>query len=344
MKRVVWRIGLFIIMVFLFVGMSVISETRNLPSKTHIITYENMYGNILYVGGTGPGNYTKIQDAITDAFNRDIICVYEGIYNENIKVDKTIQLIGENKNTTVIDGGSRRDVVKLTADGIIISDFTIKNGGGFGYAGGIRLDSSSNSVISNNIITDNEIYGIWVLENTSSYTTISDNIISGNGNEEYGGFNIWLYQSSHNIISDNIIQEGKGYGLGICFWSTHTTVTGNVIADNRLEGIKSRYGFDNNINGNTIENNNYFGIRFLNASANNIIERNNFINNKPMNAFFTITDSSISNQWDGNYWGRPITVPKPVIGCIRPSIVNMDMIGLPWFSIDRHPAQEPYRL
>jgi len=212
-------------------------------------------GNTLYVGGTGPGNYTTIQDAIDDASDGDMVFVYNGVYEENIRVKKTIQLIGENRNTTVIDGGNRGDVVKLTADGVTVSGFTIRNGGStFGYAGsGILLDPSSNSVISDNIIIDNEMYGIWVLENESSYTTISNNIISGNGKEGYGGLNIWLYQSSHNTIRDNIIEKGKGYGLAICYWSTHTTVTGNIIADNRLEGIKSRYCFDNNIYGNTIK-------------------------------------------------------------------------------------------
>jgi parallel beta-helix repeat protein len=295
-------------------------------------------GETLYVGGSGPGNYSDIQDAIDNADDGDMVFVYDGVYEENIKVNKNIQLIGENRNTTIIDGGNKRDVVKLTADGVTVKGFTIRNGGStFGYAGGILLDPSSNSVISDNIIIDNELYGIWVLENESSYTTISNNIISGNGKEETGGLNIWLYQSSHNTISGNIIEKGIGYGLAICYWSTRTTVTGNIIADNRLEGIKSRYCFDNNIYGNTIKNNNYFGIRILNASANNIIEHNTLINNKPIDAFFTITDSSISNQWNGNYWGRSRMFPKPVIGCIK-----KDMKYIPWINFDWHPAEEPY--
>jgi hypothetical protein len=35
-------------------------------------------GNILYVGGGGPGNYTKIQDAINNAINGDTIFVFSG--------------------------------------------------------------------------------------------------------------------------------------------------------------------------------------------------------------------------------------------------------------------------
>ncbi len=326
-------IGIFVCM--LLVG-TVLPVSGNVLIDRSPLSIVN--GNTLYVGGSGPGNYSTIQEAIDDAVDGDTVFVYSGVYEENIRVKKTIQLIGENRNTTVIDGGDRRDVVKLTADGVTVTGFTIRNGGSnFGYAGGILLDTSSNSVISDNIIIDNELYGIWVLENESSYTTISNNIISGNGEEGQGGLNIWLYQSSHNTISGNIIEKGKGYGLAICYWSTHTTVRGNIIADNRLEGIKSRYCYDNNIYENTIKNNSYFGIRILNASANNIIKHNNFIDNKPMNAFFTITDFSLSNQWNGNYWSRPRIFPKLVIGCIK-----KDWIYIPWINFDWHPAKKPY--
>ncbi|KAA0009241.1 MAG: hypothetical protein FE036_00850, partial [Thermoplasmata archaeon] len=44
--------------------------------------------NILYVGGSGPNNYTKIQDAIDNASNGDTIKVYNGIYKENVVINK----------------------------------------------------------------------------------------------------------------------------------------------------------------------------------------------------------------------------------------------------------------
>jgi hypothetical protein len=37
-------------------------------------------GNWLYVGGSGPGNYTKIQDAIDNASNGDTVFVFNGTY------------------------------------------------------------------------------------------------------------------------------------------------------------------------------------------------------------------------------------------------------------------------
>ena len=41
----------------------------------------------LYVGGTGAGNYTKIQDAIDNASAGDTIRVFNGVYNENIFIN-----------------------------------------------------------------------------------------------------------------------------------------------------------------------------------------------------------------------------------------------------------------
>ena len=42
--------------------------------------------NIIYVGGTGVGNYTNIQDAIDISSNDDTIFVYNGTYYENIEL------------------------------------------------------------------------------------------------------------------------------------------------------------------------------------------------------------------------------------------------------------------
>ena len=50
----------------------------------------NLDGEILYVGGNGPGNISKIQDAINAADNGDTIWVKQGTYfvNSTINVEK----------------------------------------------------------------------------------------------------------------------------------------------------------------------------------------------------------------------------------------------------------------
>jgi len=64
---------------------------------------EPVFSNTLYVGGTGPGNYSTIQSAIDDASSGDTVFVYNGTYYEHINVDKSIWLIGESNESTCIN-------------------------------------------------------------------------------------------------------------------------------------------------------------------------------------------------------------------------------------------------
>jgi len=83
-----------------------------LKGSNKIIDVLNDNGRTLYVGGSGPGNYTSIQDAINDASDGDTIFVFNGTYYENVIIDKSVKLVGENRNTTVIDGGKKKTLLR----------------------------------------------------------------------------------------------------------------------------------------------------------------------------------------------------------------------------------------
>jgi len=292
--------------------------------------------------------------------------VYNGIYYENVVVDKSITLEGKDKEFTTIDGNNSGDVVEITADEVVVSGFTIRNGYGQGFfgGGGIKLVCTSDCMILDNIIVDNDIFGVCVTsENESSYTVISNNVISENGNAMYGGFNVWLYKSSHNTISNNTITNGNGYGIGLCYWSTDSVVSGNIITDNKYDGIKGRFVYNNevyenilkdnmvgigwynisennHVYSNILESNEYYGIFLRGESSNNIIEQNNFIDNKENDAYFFIKNFISHNKWRQNYWSKSRFLPKIIPGRI--------MLGgeksIPWMNLDWRPAQEPYDL
>ena len=90
-------------------------------------------GRTLYVGGSGPNNYTSIQEAINDANDGDKIFVYPGIYVENVIVDKSIKIIGKERNATIIDGGEEGNVVSMICDGVEIRNFTVMHSGENAY-------------------------------------------------------------------------------------------------------------------------------------------------------------------------------------------------------------------
>jgi pectin methylesterase-like acyl-CoA thioesterase len=78
-------------------------------------------GKWLYVGGSEPGNNTKIQDAIDNASNGDTVFVYSGIYYENIDINKSIDVFGQDKETTIIEGKLNDNI-----DPIITYDFVMQ--------------------------------------------------------------------------------------------------------------------------------------------------------------------------------------------------------------------------
>jgi len=87
------------------------------------------------VGGTGPHNYSKIQDAINDSENGDTVFVYNDSspYYENVYInEKVINLVGEDVNTTIIDAGGGDTeqgwtMVVSSSSGFLMRNLTLQN-------------------------------------------------------------------------------------------------------------------------------------------------------------------------------------------------------------------------
>lgn len=216
---------LVIITIFTFIGFNANLSGINIDSINEKNTVICHQGAILYVGGTGPGNYTSIKDAINDSNPGDTIFVYDDSspYYENLQIEKSINLIGENKDTTIIDGDKKGDVVFITANKVNITGFTIQNSGGV-IPSGIKIRSDNNT-ITNNIIKNNPD-GIWLYD--ASYNTILKNNLSNN--HEFG---IHLYHSSKNNVRNNSIYNGSLFGIYLFLKSDENTVFGNTINNYR---------------------------------------------------------------------------------------------------------------
>jgi len=306
-------IPILVILLFLSSGFVGVSYTVEKPSP---VSFD---GNTLYVGGSGEGNYSKIQDALGDASDGDTVFVYDDSspYYENVIVDKTINLIGEDKNTTVIDGGGSGDVVYVSADEVYISGFTIQNSGygEYPYYAGINICSISNTITGNNI-SSNDGYGIGIYNSSSNIITDNiilhneedgirletskDNIITGNiitldnmnsivlkdsdsnsivnNTLSNNVVGISLYYSNSNTIIGNDITNN--FLSGMLLWGHSNTVTGNNISSNKHRGgIWLLHAFDSTIKENTIISNNQYGIDIDSESSRNIIMGNNISKN-----------------------------------------------------------------
>ena len=258
--------------VFLFVLMSLTSISGNQINNQIINSFDK--GNILYVGGSGPGNYTTIQSAINDASDGDTVFVFNDSspYYENIVIDKTLDFIGENKETTIIDGCDNDIVVKITYRNVILSGFSIYNGSNWD---GINI-RSDNNIIQNNIIKSN-YNGIYIgyFDRGFYYTfdnnSIMDNQIINNNMDgiQTGGLN--------NDIISNDISQNKYYGIEK--WGSFSNVSYNIICNNG-NGLVLCFPGKNNLIHNNIFSNCFAGIQLGGWSQFNYIISNQFIENE----------------------------------------------------------------
>jgi len=237
--------GLMVGTILLFISIAIIPTYGQMIEKQ---SPSDSRGNILYVGGNGPGNYTRIQDAIIHASDGDTVFVYhdKSPYYEHVTISHSIHLIGEDRNTTVIDGHNSGDVVKIYTNNVTISGFTVQNGCKLSNNAGIMaLYQSYNTIIHNNIFNNSEgiLLGGWGVPGgfgpSSSYNNISDNNISYNNfrGVYITGVNYPL-KNIDNVIQGNIISHNNGGGIGVRFFSTfRTKIINNKIFNNGGGGI-----------------------------------------------------------------------------------------------------------
>jgi len=252
----------------------------------------------LYVGGSGSGNYTHIQWAIENASDGDTVFVYDDSapYYENVVVNKTINLIGEDRNSTVVNAGMSGNVIFVNANFVNINGFTITNSGGYSEDAGIELNNTLNCCIMNNNISDNEI-GISLKYSHSNI--ITHNIASSN---RYTG--ISLNNSSNNIVRDNNCSSNNAYGVFLWTSSRNNQIRDNNISLNRDYGVNLSFSNMNTITYNNIYDN-WRGIGLSYESNNNTIARNVVFNNTQYGIDISysdwnnITNNNISNNWHG---------------------------------------------
>jgi parallel beta-helix repeat protein len=193
---------------------------------------------------TVPTDCPTIQGAIYMAYSGDTIRVLAGTYAERLVVNNRVNLIGENKTTTIIDGSGLGTVVLITAGSVSISGFTIRNSAPGWPNSGILIDKASGSNISNNIIENND-HGILANYTQNSFIANNDLIDNWaavelfssssstikNNNAANNEFGIWVFQSNNNALSNNNATN-NGYGLWL-YDSSNNTLRNNSMTLNQ---------------------------------------------------------------------------------------------------------------
>jgi parallel beta-helix repeat protein len=250
---------------------------------------------------TVPDDYPTIQEAINAANPEDTIFIKNGIYFEEVILNKTVSLVGENQENTIIDGrflnASTGVAITVSADGASISNLMTAN-----HGVGIAISSSYN-VVCENIITNNTFAGIFMFG-------CANNTLQRNHVDYCTCQGIQLGDTEGNNISENTI-EYCDRGLAINY-SSYNTVTANVIKEctsDLSDGIFLTGSPYNVFAANFISANSH-GVGLL-ASNNSIFYHNNFVDNTyQLFDYAPLVGCERSvDSWDdgypsgGNYWG-----------------------------------------
>ena len=157
------------------------SDTFLTDSNNVEIPFANQTFSIDLLEGTiVPDNYPTIQAAINGINSGDSILVRKGTYHENVVANKTVALLGEDRNMTIIDGSGLGYVVGIRGvNNVSVCNFTIQNGLTGIYAGdwGLGIESSRGNIVRN-LIKNNLESGIYLSQ--SGYS-VSDNLVTSNG-------------------------------------------------------------------------------------------------------------------------------------------------------------------
>jgi parallel beta-helix repeat protein len=331
MKRTISSLGIILILL-----LSSLSFTT--------IGIEDVTSTVIYVDDDGDGDYTCIQDAIDNASDGDIIYVYSGTYNPFSVINWTKfqpirNLIIKGISQELNEGngiGKPRIIGHIHFDRLIYLLYAINcTIEGFNLSSGLRgihLIDSYNNTIKNNTIhsceegMELEYYGRLETNNNIIENNIIDDCFRG----------IFLEQAFQNTVIGNCISN--------CSYGIDNQGDGNIFLYNKIisngeysvwgevfgEGIRSLG--DNSVFEMNYFKGNTYGLTI--CSKNNTIRFNNFLDKKEEHAYFYFL---FSNTWDGNYWDDWWGFgPKIIKGYL------WEYYHILWFTLDRHPAREPY--
>ena len=244
-----------------------------------------------------PDDYSTIQAAIGNANDGDTIFVRKGVYVENPVVNKSVSLVGEDRDSTIIDVTAG---LKVERDNVTITGFTVYDGWT-----GIAVTANHCNISGNKITVATIGIGLINSENNS----ITGNILQSIG---YSAA-IQLSYSNNNLLKNNYI-DSCTEGIQLRAGSSNNIVTENTITNCQSVAVRLLGAYSPPRwyipSGNTIIRNNISNSgcgTTIYASNGNVISNNNYVDNTVQfsaneDYYLTWGGNRSINTVNENYW------------------------------------------
>jgi len=204
-------------------------------------------------------------------------------------------------NITSPDNVTYAFTADINASIVVERDNIVVDGAGYTVQGGgdgtgIDLSGRSNVTIKNMKI---KAFGTGIYLYESSNNMISGNVITDNG---LLGVRFYLSSNNNTVSANTITNNYRGIWLEVSTGTSSNNVISRNNIENNTDGIMIYRSLGNIISENNVTKNKDHGI-YLDTSYDNRIYHNNFIDNGVPWGFYLCT-----NTWDadyplgGNYW------------------------------------------
>ncbi|MDH3891092.1 MAG: right-handed parallel beta-helix repeat-containing protein [candidate division Zixibacteria bacterium] len=269
---------------------------------------------VIYV----PADQPTVQAGVDVASVGDTVQVAPGRYYEHVAITEAVTLLGETRNSTVIDASDSGDCILVSAAGVVIKNLSVQHGGPLGpYEGawdsGIRIVETENVLVEDCFVYDNGAAGISLT--ASSFCTIRgcyiwDNVTGVYFYEDvYGSFS----NNADNQIIGNVVGLNSSIGIhfehSVSLYHSDNIVRSNFVVGNGvgMSMLMSQYN-------DVVFNHFYWNVgralvlgMCMGGGENNTFHHNSFHNNNAGDTqaqdYGDGTDYWYSvYQQEGNYW------------------------------------------
>ncbi len=239
-------------------------------------------------------HFSSIEKAVAAAEDNGMIYIARGEYSGPIVLNKTLMLIGEDQQETIIRSGEGLSygmpIIHILKPNCYLANFSVMASSNI--AGRIGIDGESENTTIVNVTVQGFEYGVRFLFVHGSNTVLSSDIINCNNG-------IYSSYTRDNVIKNNNIENCSQYGIFLNAGSDNNLVENNDFRDNEY-AMRVKGSTLNLLKHNSFKDNSK-GIYFCCGARNNTVTRNSFYESGDWHA-----SDQYRNIWDldgvGNYW------------------------------------------